>query len=114
VNSLDLPRYVLPIFSNQSHHQSRALDLCPPPLSPHLATMAANRDMIEVSMVVAGFCINQHGGAYVHGKSRPLQDKALVAQKYFDLEENLLAGQHISVLSLAKASSVSWGFAKKL
>ncbi len=30
--------------------------------------MAANRDMIRVSMLVAGFCINQHGGAYVHGK----------------------------------------------
>jgi hypothetical protein len=24
--------------------------------------------MIEASMVVAGFCINQHGGAYIHGK----------------------------------------------
>ncbi len=65
-------------------------------------------------MVVAGFCINQHGGAYINSKARPLQDKALIAQKYFDLEENLLAGLHISVLSLAKASSVSWGFTKKV
>jgi hypothetical protein len=44
------------------------LVLCHPPLSSHLATMAVNRDMIEASMVVAGFCINQHGGAYIHGK----------------------------------------------
>ncbi len=65
-------------------------------------------------MVVAGFYIDQRGGAYVNGKARPLQDKAAVAQIFFDLEENLLADQHISVLSLAKASSVSWGFAKKL
>jgi hypothetical protein len=76
------------------------------PLSSSL-TMAPNRDMIKASMVVAGFCINQHGGTYVHGKARPLQDKAAVAQKYFDLDENLFAGQHISVLSLAKASSLS-------
>ncbi len=64
-------------------------------------------------MVVAGFCINQRGGAYVNGKAQPLQDKAAV-QKYFDLEENLFAGQHISVLSLANVSSISWGFAKKV
>jgi hypothetical protein len=38
----------------------------------------------------------------------------VVAQKYFELEENLLAGQHISVLSLAKVCAVSWGFANKV
>ena len=65
-------------------------------------------------MVAAGFCINQRGGAYINGKARPLQDKAAVAKKYFDLEENLLAGQHISVQLLAKASSVNWGFANKV
>ena len=27
-------------------------------------TMAANKDMINASMVEAGFCINKHGGAY--------------------------------------------------
>ncbi len=43
-------------------------------------------------MVAAGFCVNTRGGAYEHGKARPIQDKAVVAQKYFELEENLLAG----------------------
>ncbi len=47
-------------------------------------------------------------------KVQPLYDKAAVTQKFFELEESLMAGQHISVLSLAKASSVSWGFAKKV
>ena len=65
-------------------------------------------------MVAAGFCINQRGGTYINGKACPLQDKAAVAKKYFDLEENLLAGQHISVQSLAKTPSVSWGFANKV
>ena len=59
-------------------------------------------------MVVAGFCINQRGGAYVNGKARPLHDKAAVAQKYFELEESLLAGQRISVISLTNARAVSW------
>ena len=43
-----------------------------------------------------------------------LQNKAAVAQKYFELEESLLAGRHISFLSLAKTSYVSWGFSKKI
>jgi hypothetical protein len=51
--------------------------------------MAANREMIKASIVVAGFCINQRGGAYIHGTARPLQDKAAVAQKHFELEESL-------------------------
>ncbi len=38
----------------------------------------------------------------------------MVARKYFELEENLLAGQSISVLSLANACSISWKFAKKV
>ncbi len=29
---------------------------------------------------VTGFCIKWHGGAYIHGKVWPLQDKAAVAQ----------------------------------
>ena len=49
-------------------------------------------------MVVACFCINQRGGTYFHGKARPLQDKAVVAQKYFELEESLLAGQNVFLL----------------
>jgi hypothetical protein len=70
--------------------------------------------MIEASMVAAGFCINNQGGAYKNGKARPLQDKAAVAHKYFELEGNLLAGQRISVQSLANACAVSWGFANKV
>jgi hypothetical protein len=77
-------------------------------------TMADNRGIIKASMVAAGFCVNTRGGTYEHGKARPIQDKAAVAQKYFELEENLLAGQCISVLSLAKACAVSWGFAIKV
>jgi hypothetical protein len=65
-------------------------------------------------MVAAGFCINNQGGAYKNGKARPLQDKAAVAHKYFELEGNLLAGQRISVQSLANACAVSWGFANKV
>ena len=76
--------------------------------------MAANRGMIEASMVAAGFCVNTRGGAYEHGKARPLQDKAAIAHKYFELEENLLAGQRISVQSLANVCAVSWGFANKV
>ena len=76
--------------------------------------MAANRGMIEASMVATGFCVNTRGGAYEHGKARPLQDKAAVAHKYFELEENLLAGQRISVLSLANVCAVSWKFANKV
>ncbi len=63
--------------------------------------MAKNRAMIESSLVAAGFCVNARGGAYENGVARPIQDKAAVAQRYFDLEENLLAGEQISVLSLA-------------
>ncbi len=59
-------------------------------------------------MVLAGFCINQRGGAYVNGKARPLQDKAVVTKKHFELEESLLAGQRISVISLTNARAVSW------
>jgi hypothetical protein len=76
--------------------------------------MADNRGMIEASMVAADFCVNARGGAYEHGKAKPIQDKAAVTQKYFELEENLLAGQRISVLSLAKVRAVSWGFANKV
>ncbi len=47
--------------------------------------------MIEASIVAAGFCVNTRGGAYEHGKSRPIHDKAVVTQKHFELEENLLA-----------------------
>jgi hypothetical protein len=65
-------------------------------------------------MVAAGFHINTRGGAYKHGKARPLQDKAAVACKYFELEDNLLAGQHMSVLSLATACAISWNFAKRV
>ena len=65
-------------------------------------------------MVAAGFCVNSRGGAFENGKARPIQDKVVVARKYFELEENLLAGQSISVLSLANACSVSWKFAKKV
>jgi hypothetical protein len=42
--------------------------------------------MIEASMVAAGFCVNTSDGAYEHGKAQPLQDKAAVAHKYFELE----------------------------
>ena len=76
--------------------------------------MAANRGMIEASMVAAGFCVNTRGGAYEHGKAQPLQDKAAAAHKYYDLEDNLLAGQHVSNLSLANACAVSWKFANKV
>jgi hypothetical protein len=54
--------------------------------------MADTIGMIEASMVAAGFCVNTHGGAYKHGKARPIQDKAAAAQMYFELEENLLTG----------------------
>jgi hypothetical protein len=67
--------------------------------------------MVEASMEAAGFYVNSRGGAYKNGKARPLQDKAAIAHKYFELEENLLAGQRISVLSLANACVASWGFA---
>ena len=69
--------------------------------------MANNRAMIESSLVAAGFCVNARGGAYENGVARPIQDKAAVAQRYFDLEENPLAGEQISVLSLADACAVS-------
>ncbi len=72
------------------------------------------RGIIEDSMVAAGFCVNSCGGAFENGKARPIQDKVVVARKYFELEENLLAGQSISILSLANACSVSWKFAKKV
>ncbi len=65
-------------------------------------------------MEAAGFCVNSPGGAYEYGKARLLQDKAAIAHKYFELEENLLAGQRISVLTLANACAVSWGFANKV
>ena len=65
-------------------------------------------------MVAVGFCINSRGGTYKHGKARQLQDKAAFAHKYFDLEDNLLAGQQVSVLSLANACAVSWKFANKV
>ncbi len=76
--------------------------------------MADNRGMIKASMVATGFCVNTHGGTYEHGKALLMQDKALIAQKYFELEENLLESQHISVLSLAKVCAVSWRFATKV
>jgi hypothetical protein len=59
-------------------------------------------------------CINTCGGTNKNGKARPIQDKAAVTEKYFDLEENLLAGQQISLLSLAKECDVSGGLLKKL
>ncbi len=65
-------------------------------------------------MVVAGFRVNTHGSAYTHGKTQWLQDKAVVRHKYFELEENLLAGQQISVLSLAKVCAISWNFGEKV
>ena len=70
--------------------------------------------MVEASMIATGFCVNARGGTYEHGKARPLQDKAAVAHKYFDFEDNLSAGQHISVLSLNNACDVSWNFANKV
>jgi hypothetical protein len=76
--------------------------------------MDANRGMVEASMNTAGYCVDSRGGAYKNGKAQPLQDKATIAHKYFELEENLLAGQRISVLSLANACAVSWGFANKV
>jgi len=63
--------------------------------------MAAN--MINVSMVAAGFCINNHGGAYENGKAYPIQVKALVAAKYFEMEDDLVAGGRVSSNALAKA-----------
>ena len=65
-------------------------------------------------MAAAGICVNSRGGTFEHGKARPTQDEVAVARKYFEHEENLLAGQSISVLSLAKACAVSWGFANKV
>ena len=59
--------------------------------------MAANKDMINASMVEAGFCINQHGGAYENGKANTIQVKALVAAKYFEMEDNLNAFTHCDV-----------------
>ncbi len=64
----------------------------PPPLPSassvirYFATMAANRGMIEASMEAAGFCVNSRGGAYKIGKARPLQDKAAIVHKYFELD----------------------------
>ncbi len=65
-------------------------------------------------MVAAGICVNTRGGAYKHGKARLLQDKAMVAHKYFELEENLLVGQQISILSLAKACAMNRNFPKRV
>ncbi len=65
-------------------------------------------------MIAAGFCVNTHGGPYEHGKARPIQDKAAVDQKYFELEENLLAGQRISVLSLLRRVLSVGGLLTKL
>ena len=48
--------------------------------------------MINASMVAAGFCINNHGGAYENGKAYPIQVKAAVAAKYFEMEDDLVAG----------------------
>jgi hypothetical protein len=76
--------------------------------------MAANKDMINASMVEAGFCINKHGGAYENGKANPIQVKAVVAAKYFEMEDNLVVGGRISVNELAAASKCSWKFANKV
>ena len=76
--------------------------------------MAVDRGMVKASMIATGFCINACVGTDEHGKARPLQDKATVSHKYFDLEDNLSAGQHVSVLSLANAYAVSWKFANKV
>jgi hypothetical protein len=37
----------------------------------------------------------------------------VVAHKYIELEDSLLAGQRMSVLVLAKVCAISWNFAKK-
>ncbi len=37
-------------------------------------------------MEATGICINSRGGAYKIGKARPLQDKAAIAHKYFELD----------------------------
>ena len=76
--------------------------------------MATNKDMINASMVEAGFCINKRGGAYENEKANPIQVKAVVAAKYFEMEDNLVAGGHISVNALAAASKCSWNFANKV
>ena len=70
--------------------------------------------MINASMVEAGFCINKHGGAYENGKTNSIQVNAVVAAKYFEMEENLVVGERVSVNALAAASKCSWHFANKV
>jgi hypothetical protein len=62
--------------------------------------MAANRGMVEVSMEAAGFCVNSRGGAYEIGKARPLQDKAAIAHKYFELDGGEFVSRTTVMLTL--------------
>ena len=70
--------------------------------------------MITASMVAAGFCINNHGGAYENGKAYPIQVKATVAAKYFEMEDDLVAGGRVSINALAKACKCGWNFANRV
>ena len=63
--------------------------------------------MINASIVAAGFCINNHSGAYENGKAYPIQVKAAVAAKYFEMEDDLVVGGRVSINALAKACKCS-------
>ncbi len=70
----------------------------------------ADNGVVERAMIANGCSINRNGGAYHHGVTRPLEDKARVAGVYLSLKEE---NPNVSVQEVSLVSRCRRGFAKK-
>jgi len=76
--------------------------------------MSTNPDNIVNSIHANGYSINQSGGVYRRGKSKPFESIATTASKFFELQQQLQPGEEVSLRALAKAAQCSTKFARKV
>ena len=74
--------------------------------------MSTNPDNIVNSIHANGYSINQSGGVYRRGKSKPFESIATTASKFFELQQQLQPGEEVSLRALAKAAQCSTKFAR--
>jgi hypothetical protein len=75
----------------------------------------ANDGIVDRAMEANGYTINQNGGTYRHGVSKPVEDKASVARVYLELLAAAEADptKVVSVREVARAGKCSRNFAEK-
>ena len=91
-------------ISISHHHHHPAIDHRP------LVTMEDD-PAIRDTFIKSGYSCNEHGGFYLHGKTKSLEEKAEVARVYVRLKSE---DPKTSIRDVAKKALVSYCFARKV